>query len=73
LVKNFLFEHCVRFAERCPASWIGLTASCLLAAVLLATLALWPGTDDRPAPASRLISQCESGLTPGEGCRLLPM
>jgi len=71
-VKNFLFEHCVRFAERCPASWIGLTASCLLALVLLATLAFWHGTDDSPAPAPRPISQREAGVTPGEGGSPLP-
>ena len=64
-MKNFFFEHFLYLAVRYPASWIGLTASCLLAAVLLTTLALWPGTD-RTAPAPRTLPQRESGAAPGE-------
>ena len=65
-MKHFLFDHFFRLAVRHPASWIGLTASCLLATVLLATLALWPGTD-RPEPVPNRPQQGEAGATPVEG------
>ena len=73
-MKDFLFEYWLRFAARYPAVWIGLTASCLLALILLATLALWPGTGsaDRPVTTPRAISQRESGSTPGEDNTPLP-
>ena len=68
-MKNALFEHFLRFAVRYPALWVGLTASCLLAAVLLVTLALWPGAgkpDDRRAPAPRAFQRLESVDMPEE-------
>jgi len=43
-VKNDLIAHWLRFAARYPVFWIALTASCLLALVLLITLLLWSGT-----------------------------
>jgi polysaccharide deacetylase 2 family uncharacterized protein YibQ len=64
-VKHFLCEHFLRLAARHPACWIGLTAGCLLAAVLLATLALWPGTD-RPVPAPHTPPQREAYTAPRE-------
>jgi hypothetical protein len=69
LVKAPLVERFLRLAARYPASWTGLAAGCLLAAVLLATLALWPGTDspDRPVPAPRMFVQRESSAALGEG------
>ena len=73
-MKDFLFERFLQLAARHPATWIGLAAGCLLAAVLLATLALWPGTDspERPVPAPRMHGQRESGATPEEGGRSVP-
>jgi polysaccharide deacetylase 2 family uncharacterized protein YibQ len=67
-VQDFLFERFLRLAARYPATWVGLAAGCLLAMVLLATLALWPGADspDRPVPAPRMLVQREPGATPGE-------
>ena len=55
----------MRFAVRHPVSWISLTASCLLVTVLLATLALWPGTDNpgNTVPMPRLLLQYESAAT----------
>jgi len=74
-VKNSLFEHWLRFAARYPASWICLTASCLLAVVLLTTLALWPGADstDKPMTTPRMISQRESGVTSEQNNSLMPI
>jgi len=60
------FVRFVRLAARHPALWIGLTAACLLAVTLLATLALWCGTDSLlsapHAPAQRAFS-----AAPAEG------
>ena len=56
----------MRLAVRHPVCWIGLTASCLLAAVLLVTLALWPGTD-RPVTLPHTPPQRALGASPGEG------
>jgi polysaccharide deacetylase 2 family uncharacterized protein YibQ len=65
----------LRLVERYPALWVGLTASCLLAAVLFATLALWLGTDnpDRPAPLMRVLPQHEASSTLGEGDSPVPV
>ena len=74
-MNNSFFEHFLRFAARYPASWVGLTACCLLAAVLLAALALWPRTDDpdRPVPAPRTLPQRESSAMLGEGGSPIPI
>ncbi|MDR2695726.1 MAG: divergent polysaccharide deacetylase family protein [Deltaproteobacteria bacterium] len=73
-MKDIIFVRFLRLAARHPALWTGLTAGCLLAAVLLATLALWPGTDspDRSALASRALVQRESGAAPGAGGSPVP-
>ena len=71
-MKHSLCAHFLRLAARHPVSWIGLTASCLLAAVLLATLALWPGTN-KPVPTPRTPLQGESGATPGEDRSPVPL
>jgi polysaccharide deacetylase 2 family uncharacterized protein YibQ len=73
-VKDILFGRFLRLAARHPASWTGLTAGCLLAVVLLATLALWPGTDspDRPVPAPRALAQRDFGVAPGAGGSPVP-
>jgi polysaccharide deacetylase 2 family uncharacterized protein YibQ len=74
LVKDSFFERILRLAARYPASWIGLTAGCLLAAVLLVALALWPGTDSRDghAPLPRMLPQRESSAALGAGDSLVP-
>jgi polysaccharide deacetylase 2 family uncharacterized protein YibQ len=65
----------LRLAARYPASWTGFMSGCLLAAVLLATLALWPGTDkpDRSVPSPRVFAQRESGAMHGEGGSPMPI
>ena len=65
-MKHSLCDYFLRLAVRHPVSWIGLTASCLLAAVLLATMALWPGTDT-PVTAPHTPPQRAFGAPPGEG------
>ena len=75
-MKNSLFKHFLRLAARYPISWIALTASCLLAGVLLATLALWPGTGstDSAVPQPRPLSHSESGtITEEDGSRRIPL
>ena len=69
------FERFLRLAARYPATWTGLAAGCLLAVVLLAALALWPGTDspDRPVPAPRIFAQRESSATLGAGGSPVPI
>jgi len=62
----------LRLAARHPASWIGLTASCLLAAVLLATLALWPGMG-RPVPTPHTPLQRAVSAAPGEDRSPVPL
>ena len=71
-MKDSFFDHFVRLAAQHPASWICLTASCLLAVVLLATLTLWPETD-RPVPTQRTPLQRASGNAPGENDGHLPL
>ena len=65
-MKYSLLEYFLRLAARYPTSWISLTASCLLAATLLATLALWSGTVTF-VPALHSLPQSESGAAPEGG------